>query len=79
MRTWVEYTGPPGSEEIEPTVLAEDALATHKFNEGAVIYVKPAYSGVSRDCRIEEIKTNRMCMDGRRANVLVVRPLSTLN
>ena len=79
MRTFIRFEGPPGCVLPEPYYSAIDVLHQYKIKEGEVIRFKPVFFPEGRWCRIERIKENKMCREGFRANIITVRPLSTLN
>ena len=75
---WIRYTGPPGYEPPEPTILAIGTIRPEEVIQGKRIRIA-VDSRTKRTCEVLRFQTNQMCQDGRRADVVTVRPLSTLN
>lgn len=78
MRTVIKFVGPQGSQIPGPQITTEDVIEKYSVTTGKCLRVKPSESIENLTCRVEAIMMNRKHDDGRLANVLVVRPLSTL-
>jgi hypothetical protein len=79
MRTRIDYVGPQGSTVPASIYVSADVVADLNICKGRRLKISPPESAEEMICRVEAVKMNVTCLDGQPANIVTVRPLSTLN